>query len=291
MRSVLTALITPFDSNKKVNYDDLKDLIKDQLVGGCGVVLFGTTGECPTLTKNEKLEILDFVNSNFADLNNFVIGVGGNNTFECEENVKEAIEYGFENFMITCPYYNKPTQMGLQSHFHSICSKYKKCKFIIYNIPGRTCVNLLPQTLKKICDENPNIYAIKEASGDLNQMILIKRLCPNLVLYSGDDSLIIPTLSIGGFGVISVISNLFPDKISNLVSMYKSGKHVEAFEKYLEYDELIRLMFVETNPIPIKFAMCYTSKIMSDGVRLPLVELNNFECKERIIQLLTNIYK
>lgn len=285
MRSVLTALITPFDSNGKVDYPILVNLIKSQLVGNCGIVLFGTTGECPTLTQKERLQILELVKDNFeSDLSNFVIGVGGNNTSECENNVEEAMKFGFKNYMITCPYYNKPTQSGLEAHFSSICSKFHEFGFIIYNIPGRTCVNLLPQTLKKICSSNSNVIGIKEASGDLNQMIMVKKLCPNLLLYSGDDSLLIPTLSINGHGVISVISNLIPDKIAELAELYKSGNHSMAFETYLSYDELIRLMFVETNPVPIKFIMEYTKQIGTDYVRLPLVKMSSDENKKKIIQ-------
>lgn len=290
MRSVLTALITPFDSNGKVDFPILVNLIKSQLVGNCGIVLFGTTGECPTLTQLERLQILELVKDNFdSELNNFVIGVGGNNTIECENNVREAVKYGFKNYMITCPYYNKPMQDGLEAHFSSICRNFSELNFIIYNIPSRTCVNLLPQTLKKICLKNSNVIGIKEASGDLNQMIMVKKLCPNLLLYSGDDSLLIPILSINGYGVISIISNLIPDKISNLVKIYKNGNHSLAFETYLTYDELIRLMFVETNPIPIKFIMKYLQQIESDYVRLPLLKMSSDVNKNKIIQALNSL--
>lgn len=256
MRPVLTALITPFDSTGSVDYGSLENIIKHQLEGECGIVLFGTTGECPTLTKEERTQIMRLVQEKFISyIRSFVIGIGGYNTIECVKNVEEGKEFGFETFMITCPYYNKPSQDGMKAHFSFICEKFIENNFIIYNIPGRTGVNLLPQTLQQICSLNPNVIGIKEASGDLNQMIMVKRLCPVILLYSGDDTLLIPTLSIGGFGVISVISNLLPKQINSIVQLYKSFKQEQAWEEYLKYDELIRLMFVETNPVPIKFIL------------------------------------
>jgi 4-hydroxy-tetrahydrodipicolinate synthase len=286
MRQVLTALITPFDENGLVDYESLEKIIKLQLDGGCGIVLFGTTGECPTLTSEERKQILKLVKEKFeSNISNFIIGVGGNNTQECILNVEEGKKFGFETFMITCPYYNKPSQEGMKAHFSSICEKFLENNFIIYNIPGRTCVNLLPKTLCEICSSNLNVVGVKEASGDLNQMIMVKKLCPDILMYSGDDSLLIPTLSIEGFGVISVISNLIPEKIVEIVNLYNENKCSTAFEKYLEYDELIRLMFVETNPVPIKFIMSYKGLIKTDNVRLPLIKMSSNENKNKIINL------
>ena len=275
MLSVLTALITPFDTTGSVDYISLEKIIQFQIDSGCGIVLFGTTGECPTLNKEEKKLILELVKNKYPNnLNDFVIGVGGNNTLDCITNITEAVNYGFEIFMITCPYYNKPSQKGLEEHFNSICNIFPSYSFIIYNIPGRTSVNLLPQTFKNICDNNLNIVGIKEASGDLNQMILVKKLCPKILLYSGDDILLIPTLSIDGFGVVSVISNLFPKEVNSIVELYKTYNQDKAFNEYLKFDELIRLMFIETNPVPIKFIMCSVGLIQTPEVRLPLVQMD-----------------
>lgn len=293
MLQVLTALITPFDSAENIDYNSLETLIEYQLKEGCGIVLFGTTGECPTLTFKEKNQIMKLIQNKFPDnLNDFVIGVGGYNTKECIENVNEATKFGFGTFMITCPYYNKPTQEGMMAHFTCICEKFLELNFIIYNIPGRTGVNLLPQTLYKISVTNPNIVGIKEASGDLNQMIMVKRLCPNLLLYSGDDSLLIPTLSIGGHGVISVISNLLPKQINDITKLYAKSKQAEvyeAFEEYLKYDELIRLMFVETNPTPIKFVLKARGLIQSDQVRLPLVPIVSQSNRDKIMNVFNKL--
>lgn len=286
MRQVLTALITPFDKDGLVDYESLEKIIRLQLEGGCGIVLFGTTGECPTLTSVERQQVLKLVNNKFvSDISNFVIGVGGNDTLECVSNVEEAKVYGFETFMITCPYYNKPSQEGMNAHFSFICKKFLENNFIIYNIPGRTGVNLLPKTLYEICLSNLNVIGVKEASGDLNQMITVKKLCQNILLYSDDDALLIPTLSIDGYGVISVISNLMPKKIVEIVELYNENKQSEAFKKYLEYDELIKLMFVETNPIPIKFIMKHKELIKTDNVRLPLIKMTSLENKKKILDI------
>lgn len=290
MFPVLTALITPFDSTGTIDYVSLENIIRYQLKGGCGIVLFGTTGECPTLTCEERIKIMELIKEKFSKyLSSFIIGVGGYNTLECVENVEKGKNFGFESFMITCPYYNKPNQEGLKAHFSFICEKFIENNFIIYNIPGRTGVNLLPQTLSQICSSNKNIIGVKEASGDLNQMIMVKRLCPELLLYSGDDSLLIPTLSIGGFGVISVISNILPKQINSIVELYNTTKKSEAFDEYLKYDELIRLMFVETNPVPIKFILKNTGLIETDYVRLPLVPMVSQSNKDKIIEIYNKI--
>lgn len=292
MLPVLTALVTPFNSTGLVDYESLDKIIKHQLDGGCGIVLFGTTGECPTLSNKERIQIMRFIKENYLNnLSDFVIGVGGYNTQECVENVLVSKSFGFATFMITCPYYNKPNQEGLKAHFNHICQRFSETNFIIYNIPGRTGVNLLPQTFYEICSINLNVVGIKEASGDLNQMILVKRLCPNVLLYSGDDSLLIPSLSIGSHGVISVISNLFPRQINSIVELYNSSKQSEAFEEYLKYDELIRLMFVETNPVPIKFILKNRGLIETENVRLPLVQMVSLSNKYKIIQEFEKIIK
>lgn len=292
MLPVLTALITPFNSTGLIDYESLDKIIKHQLDEGCGIVLFGTTGECPTLTNKERIQIMRFIKENYSNnLSDFVIGVGGYNTQECLENVLVSKSFGFETFMITCPYYNKPNQEGMKAHFNHICQRFGETNFIIYNIPGRTGVNLLPQTFYEICSINLNVVGIKEASGDLNQMIMVKRLCPNILLYSGDDSLIIPTLSIGGHGVISVISNLLPKEINSIVELYNTSKQSEAFEEYLKYDELIRLMFVETNPVPIKYILKNRGLIETENVRLPLVQMVSLSNKDKIIQAYEKIIK
>ena len=177
MFRVLTAIVTPFTESGRIDMDSLIELIRFQILNGCGIVLFGTTGECPTVTHNEMKNIFENVFKHF-DVNNFVIGVGGNNTEHCLQNINLAKSYGFKMFMLTVPYYNKPTQNGLYAHFTHICNSYPEDKFILYNVPSRCGVNMLPNTVLRVYESNKNVVAIKEASGDLSQMIMIKRLCP-----------------------------------------------------------------------------------------------------------------
>jgi 4-hydroxy-tetrahydrodipicolinate synthase len=283
MNRVLTAIVTPFLENGTVDKSSLLELIRFQLGHNCGVVLFGTTGECPTLTQTERQLIMDEVVKVFhSNMNNFVIGVGGNNTNECIENVRIARAKGFTNFMVTTPYYNKPSQLGMQRHFVTICESAKDSKFIIYNVPGRTNLNLLPNTVFNICKECPNVFAIKEASGDLGQMTLVRRLCPQLIMYCGDDGLVVPAMSIGAYGVISVLSNYTPKAVNLIVNYCTEQNFQEAFKIYNELDDLIRLLFSETNPVPIKYLLYKTKLIDTDNVRLPLVKMQSDEFKQKI---------
>jgi len=296
MQRILTAIVTPFDHMNKVDMYSLIDLIRFQLSHNCGIVLFGTTGECPTLSDEEREMIMDQIIKIFnSNINYFVIGVGGNNTSECIHNVESAKKRGFTQFMITTPYYNKPTQLGMQKHFEAICKTSKDSKFILYNVPGRTNVNLQPNTVYNICNECPNVYAVKEASGDLSQMILIRRLCPSLVLYCGDDGLVIPAMSIGAYGVISVLSNYTPKTLNLITNYCLEGNYEQAFLLYNEVDDMIRLLFVETNPVPIKYLLYETKLIDTDEVRLPLVKFQNEEnktklknCKEKLCKFYLN---
>lgn len=281
---VLTAIVTPFTTNEKLDLESMIELIRYQLLNDCGVVLFGTTGECPTITKAERDEIYAKVKHVFeSTLNvNFVVGVGGNNTQECCELIEQAREYDFKNFMLTTPYYNKPTQLGLEKHFTTIMQKYPDNNFILYNVPGRCGVNLLPDTVKNICDQNSNVYAIKEASGDLNQFILIRKLIPDLKLYCGDDGLIVPAMSIGAYGLISVVSNSYPASVNSIIKDCYLNNYRVAFHEYLKIHDIIKLLFSETSPSPIKFLLQHMGLISTDVVRLPLVSMQNKDLMDKI---------
>lgn len=281
MHRVLTAVITPFYNDGELDIQSLMELIRYQLTNDCCVVLFGTTGECPVLDSDERELILDEVKKIF-DQSNFVVGIGGNNTKECIKNLNVAKEKGYKTFMITTPYYNKPTQAGLQKHFEEICNTSPESSFILYNVPGRTNVNLLPNTVLNIHNSCPNVCAIKEASGDLSQMILIRRMCPSLTLYSGDDGLVIPAMSIGAYGVISVLSNYAPKAVNLIVNYCSQNNYDKAFEIYSEIDDLIKLLFSETSPAPIKYLMHKEKLIDSDFVRLPLVKMQSSDNKTKI---------
>ena len=247
--------------------------------------MFGTTGECPTLDTTERDLILNNVFEKFNDLHKFVIGVGGNNTKECIELIESALKMGFNTFMLTTPYYNKPTQVGLQEHFKLICNKFPESNFILYNVPGRTVTNLLPTTLLNICDFCPNVLAIKEASGDLGQMITIRRLMPKLLLYCGDDGLIVPAMSIGAYGIISVLSNFTPKTLSLIIHKCLVNNYSGAFNLYSNVDEIIKLLFSESNPSPIKYLLMKSGLIQSDCVRLPLVKMQNADNMSKLESL------
>lgn len=283
---VLTAVATPFDSYNNVDYESLIELVRYQINYNCGVVLFGTTGECPTISNNERNSIMmTLINTFESSKNLFVIGVGGNNTDECIYNINQAKTYGFNTFMLTTPYYNKPTQLGLEKHFTFICNKFSNDKFILYNVPGRTNVNLLPKTVLNIINECSNVVAIKEASGDLAQMTLIRRLCPNLNLYCGDDGLIIPAMSIGAYGIISVLSNYNPKIVNIITELCVKNNYNEAFNIYSQVDDIIRLLFSETSPSPIKYLLKFIGLIDYDDVRLPLVKMYNQDNKIKLEEL------
>jgi 4-hydroxy-tetrahydrodipicolinate synthase len=273
---LMSAIPTPFYSNNKnIDFVSLEKLIKNQLKSNVGIVLFGTTGECVTISDEEKMLIMDFIIRIFnEDINSFVIGIGGNNTSECIELMLDAYAFGFRKFMATTPYYNKPTQEGLKTHFLEI-EKFMPddSNLILYNVPGRTGVNLLPETVQNIVNQSKHkIIGIKEASGNLSQMIKIRELLPEFKLYCGDDGLVIPAMSIGCFGLISVISNVYPKEFSEIIRLCKEEKFNIAFEQYIAFNKFIELLFKETSPSPIKSALVLHNYFNTDNVRLPLVK-------------------
>jgi 4-hydroxy-tetrahydrodipicolinate synthase len=283
---LISAIPTPFNEDCSIDYDSLKNLIKTQIEANVGVVLFGTTGECVTLNDKEKEEIMRFVIHNYGT-HSFVIGIGGNNTNECITFMKLASLYGFTRFMGTTPYYNKPTQAGLCAHFLEIeKNMIDSTELILYNVPGRTGVNLLPETIKKIVENsNGKIIGVKEASGNLSQMIKIKELLPNFLLFCGDDGLLIPALSIGAYGLISVIANVYPNEFKQIIDMYNRRIHV-TFPEYLKYNSFIELLFKETSPSPVKSALVMKNIFKSDTVRLPLVRTSD-ELKTQLESFIT----
>lgn len=285
---VLTAIVTPFESKSinNIDYNSLIELVRYQINNNCGVVLLGTTGECSTINEYDRNYIMLNIIKTFESTKHlFVIGVGGNNTDDCIYNINQAKQYGFNTFMLTTPYYNKPTQLGLEKHFTYICKKFPNDKFILYNVPGRTNVNLLPNTVLKIINECENIIAIKEASGNLEQMILIRRLCPNLILYCGDDGLIVPSMSIGAYGVISVLSNYNPKVVNIITELCLKNNYQEAFNIYSQVDDIIKLLFSETSPSPIKYLLKHIGLIENDDVLLPLVKMQNDDNKKKLNEL------
>jgi 4-hydroxy-tetrahydrodipicolinate synthase len=279
-----TALITPFDQSECVDYISLNNLVNDHLKKNVSIVLFGTTGECSTLTQQERKSILEYV-TNMINLypefkNNVMIGVGGNNTQETINNVEIAKTFGYSLFMVTTPYYNKPSQQGMIAHFKKIASTFKSDRFIMYNVPGRCVVNLLPESVKTIVDSCSNYIGIKEASGNIGQMVKIKKLCPeDFYLYCGDDSLVIPAMSIGAYGLISVLSNAIPETMNNICLNPNDPIIVSI---YLQLFGLMETLFVEPNPSPIKYLCMSMHKIYYDVVRLPLLTVQSMDLKSML---------
>lgn len=270
---VYTALVTPFKDNK-IDYQALEKIIEMQIQGGVdGLVPMGTTGESPTVSFDEHKEFIKKVVKLVNKRAKVVAGTGANATDEAIHLTKAAEDYGVDGAMLVNPYYNKPTQRGLVAHFEAV-AKSVKIPIIIYNIPGRTGVNFLPESVHELIKRVDNVRVIKEASGDIVQMMRVIELCgDNLTLLSGDDNLLLPVMAIGGKGVISVVSNILPADVKKIVTLYNEKKIDEARKAFYKILPIMRSMFVETNPIPVKAAMEILG-YCSSQLRLPLVQLS-----------------
>jgi 4-hydroxy-tetrahydrodipicolinate synthase len=270
-KGAITALVTPFRGGE-IDEKALEKLIEFQIEQGInGIVPCGTTGEAPTLSYDEHKKVIELTVKFVKKRVPVIAGTGANSTEEAIELTEFAKKVGADGALLVCPYYNKPSQEGLYRHFKTIAEKID-IPIILYNIPGRTGVNMLPETVIKLA-QIPNIVGIKEASGSLEQVSEIVRGAPeNFVVLSGDDSLTLPMLAIGGKGVISVASNIIPKVIVLLVDFYLQGKVEDSRRLHLEYFEFMKAMFIETNPVPVKKAMSLLGMIEAD-VRLPLCEM------------------
>ncbi|MBN2403274.1 MAG: 4-hydroxy-tetrahydrodipicolinate synthase [Spirochaetes bacterium] len=271
---VYTALVTPY-KNGKIDYKALEKIIEMQINGGIdGLVPMGTTGESPTASFDEHKDFVKRVVNLVGKRVKVIAGTGSNSTEEAIHLTKSAQDSGVDGALLVNPYYNKPTQRGLIAHFEAI-AKSVSIPIILYNIPGRTAVNFLPESIHELLKRVNNIAAIKEASGDLAQMMKVIELCGNkLTLLSGDDNLLLPVLAIGGKGVISVASNFLPADVKKVVSLYNDGETEESGNLFYKILPVMRALFIETNPIPVKAAMEMLGYCSSD-VRLPLVPLSD----------------
>jgi len=277
-RGAYTALITPF-KNGKVDYSALEALVENQIAGGIdGLVPCGTTGESPTLTDKEHDEVIAFVVKTVRKRVTVIAGTGSNSTAEAIERTRHAKEAGADAALLVTPYYNKPNQRGLIAHFTAIADAVDIPQ-ILYNIPGRSVININPETLAEL-SRHRNIVGVKESTGNLEQMIRIKALCgPDFDLISGDDPLTLPVLSIGGVGVISVTAHLIPGETSRIVHSYLEGKIEESRKLFYKYYDLVKtIMSIDVNPVGIKTAMALRGQV-SEEIRLPLVPLTA-EAKE-----------
>lgn len=267
-----TALVTPF-TKEGIDFDTFKKLIDFQLQQGVdALIVLGTTGESSTMSLEEKKQVAKFVIDNVHKQVPVIVGAGGNNTKSVIEFSKYAENVGADGLLLVTPYYNKTTQNGLIMHYTEI-AKNTSLPIILYNVPSRTGLNIEPKTCLEL-SKIPNIIAIKEASGNISQIAKISSLCgDNLHIYSGNDDQTLPILSLGGIGVISVLSNIAPKFVHNMVFDYLSGNYTLAKDSQIKAISLIDSLFGETNPIPIKSAL---SMIGYDSmrVRLPLVPMS-----------------
>jgi len=286
---VVTAMITPFDETGKIDWDACGILI-DHLVahGTDALVVAGTTGESPTLSDNEKLELFRFSVEKMRSRGKVLAGVGGNNTEKTIWLSKEAAKCGVDGLMFVLPYYNRPSQEGLYQHFKAIATQID-LPIMLYNIPGRTGVNMTPETLRRLT-EFDNIVAMKEASGDLTQMArMLNATDGKITLYSGDDKLTLPVLSIGGHGVVSVASHVVGDEMQQMIRAYDEGRVQEAARLHLQLLELFEVLFITNSPAPLKFLLNHLG-IKAGSVRLPLAEVSQAEA-DAILRVFQNLRK
>lgn len=267
-----TAISTPFDENG-VNLNEFKKLLNFQLTNHAdAIIVCGTTGESATMSTNEKEDLIKFTVDIVDKRVPVIAGTGSNNTANSIELSKYAESVGADGLLLVTPYYNKTTQQGLIAHYSAIADAVN-LPIILYNVPSRTGINILPETYAKLSKIN-NIVAVKEASGDISQVAKIAQLCgDNLNIYSGNDDQVIPILSLGGLGVISVLSNIYPKFVHNMVINYLNGKHNAALSAQLNSLELINTLFSEVNPIPVKEALNILGFNFGNP-RLPLVEMS-----------------
>jgi len=284
---ILTAMVTPFKKDMSVDYKKAADLaVKLLSEGSDGLVLHGTTGESPTLTHDEEYELYKVVKDAIKGKGSIVAGTGSNSTATTIKSTKKAEEIGVDGAMIVVPYYNKPPQEGLYQHFKAVADN-TKLPLIIYNIPGRTGKNMEPETVARLA-KIKNYVAIKEASGDLNQVSKVREVTPkDFLIYSGDDNLTLPIMERGGHGVISVAAHVAGNLMQEMVKAAASGDKKKAEEINNKLAPLFKVLFITTNPIPVKAALGITGFEVGPP-RLPLVPATDKE-KEEIRKVLKGL--
>ncbi|GKT07303.1 4-hydroxy-tetrahydrodipicolinate synthase [Desulforhabdus sp. TSK] len=271
-QGAMVAIVTPF-KNGQVDEKALRELIEFQIANGThGIVPCGTTGESATLSFKEHERVVEITVEQVGKRVPVVAGTGSNNTEEAIRLTRHARDAGADGALMICPYYNKPTQEGLFKHFEKVATSVD-IPIVLYNIPGRTAVNMAPETIARLAKID-NIVAVKEAAGTMKQITDIIALCgEDFAVLSGEDYLTFPLLCVGGKGVISVVSNIAPRDMADLCNLYFEGKLTEARRLYYRLLPLCHGLFCETNPSPVKAALAMMKKIESEEVRLPLVSL------------------
>ena len=269
------ALATPMKENGEINYDSLEKLIEAQIAGGTdALIVCGTSGEAPTLDDDEHLEVIRFSVEVTKGRIPVIAGTGSNNTAHAVMMSEESEKLGADGLLLVTPYYNKATQDGLYVHYRTIASA-TKLPCIVYNVPSRTGTNILPETMARLCTDQENIVAIKEACGNISQIAKLAALTDGkLDIYSGNDDQIVPICSLGGIGVISVLANVAPRETHDMVMLCLEGKYEEARKLQLRACALVEQLFIEVNPIPVKAALNMQGFAVGSP-RLPLTELTD----------------
>lgn len=268
------AIVTPFNEDLSINFTMFIKLLHFHLKNSTdAIIVSGTTGESPTLTDNEKLKLFEIAVNEVDGKIPIIAGTGSNSTSHTIHLSKEAQKLGVDGLLLVSPYYNKSTQEGLIQHFTAIADSVD-IPCILYNVPSRTGINILPKTVLEL-SKHKNICALKEASGNISQIVEVASLIPkDFYLYSGNDDHIVPLLSVGGHGVISVIANIMPKETHNMVMEYLDGNTEEAKQLQLMMKPIIDAVFIEVNPIPIKMALNFMDKNVGH-LRLPLIDLSD----------------
>ena len=267
------AIVTPMKANGEVNYEKFAELIEFQIAGSTdAIVVCGTTGEASTLTHEEHLDVIRYCVEKVAGRVPVVAGTGSNCTETAIYLSTEAEKMGVDGLLLVSPYYNKATQNGLYAHFKAIADSVK-IPVILYNVPGRTGGNILPETVVRLCNDVENIVGVKEASGNISQVAKLAALAEGKVdIYSGNDDQIVPVLSLGGVGVISVLSNIAPKETHDICAKYFEGDVKGSMELQLKAIELCDALFCEVNPIPVKKALNLMG-MEAGTLRMPLTDM------------------
>ena len=273
------ALITPMNEDGSVNYEKLRELLEFHVANKTdAIIICGTTGEASTLSDEEHLECIRFACEVINKRIPVIAGTGSNCTQSAIELSKEAEKSGVDGLLLVTPYYNKATQNGLKAHYKAI-AKEVNVPIILYNVPSRTGTRLAPQTVVDLCHEVPNIVGVKDATGDISEVAELMSLAKGTVdVYSGNDDQIVPVLSLGGKGVISVLSNILPKETHDMVASNLEGDVAKSCEMQLKYFDLVKALFCEVNPIPVKKALNLMGMEVG-SLRLPLTEMEDANAK------------